>query len=197
VLSTTARKVTIELHLPAGVEARLLNTFETDRLGAEMRVRLDDMIAGESRSSVFKLTVPPGHLGTTIPLRVTASYTDVETGETRTVTTNEAVLTYATAAECSADTPNPSVMEEVAMQEAARAREEALKYDAAGDHARTAQVLAGAAQFMMQAAPGSPVAQAEAFALRDESQEAERGFSAIKRKAIHYAKTATQQSRKK
>jgi hypothetical protein len=47
------------------------------------------------------------------------------------------------------------------------------------------------------AAPASPAAQAEVAALKEESQEAEGGFTAIRRKAIHYAKSATQQSRKK
>ncbi len=197
VLSTSARNVVIELYLPAGVDAKLLNTFETDRVGAGMNVRLDDMIAGESRSALFKLTVRPGYVGTTIPLRVTVTYTDVDNGASRTVTTSEAVLTYATAVECEREQANPSVMEEVAMQEAARAREEALKYDAAGDYARSAQVLAGAANFVAAAAPASPVAQAEVDALKEESAQAPGGFTSIARKAMHYAKSTTQQSRKK
>ena len=197
VLSTSARKVTIELYLPVGVDAKLLNTFETDSVGAEMKVRLDDMISGEVRSALFKLTVRPGYVGTTLPLRVTVTYIDVETGATRTVTTSEAVLTYATAIECEREQLNPVVMEEVALQEAARAREEALKYDAAGDHARTSQILAGAASFIAMAAPASPAAQAEVAALQEESKDAQGGFSALKRKAIHYAKSTTQQSRKK
>ena len=197
VLSTSARKVVISLYLPAGVDGKLLNTFETDRVGAEMKAHLDDMIAGETRSALLKLTVRPGYVGTTLPLRVTVSYTDVESGTTRTVSTSEAALTYATASECEREQPNPAVMEEVALQEAARAREEALKYDAAGDHARSVQVLAGAASFVAMVAPASPAAMAEVDALREESQEAEGGFTAIRRKAIHYAKSATQQSRKK
>jgi hypothetical protein len=71
------------------------------------------------------------------------SYTDVETGATRTVSTSEAVLTYASAGEVEGEQPNPSVMEEVALQEAAKAREEALKYDAMGDHARSVQIRRG------------------------------------------------------
>src|SRR5918911_455442 len=38
VLSTSARRVSIELNLPTGVDAKLLNSFETDRVGAEMKV---------------------------------------------------------------------------------------------------------------------------------------------------------------
>jgi hypothetical protein len=85
----------------------------------------------------------------------------------------------------------------VALQEAARAREEALKYDAAGDYARSAQVLAGAASFIAAAAPASPLALAEMEALREESAQAPAGFTSIARKAMHYTKSTRQQSRKK
>lgn len=197
VLSTAARNVTVTLDLPAGIDAQLLNTFETDRVGAGLKVRLDDMIADEARSALFRLSVRPGYLGTTMPLRVTITYADVAMGETMSVSSSEAVLTYATEADCEREQPNPAVMEQVAMQEAARAREEALQYDAAGDYAKSAQVLAGAANFVAMAAPASPVAQAEVSALKDESTVAQEGFSALRRKALHYSKSATQQSRKR
>src|SRR4051794_40977432 len=60
VLSTVARRVTLEQNLSSAVEASMLNTFEMDRQGDGVRVRLDDMIAGEVRSALFKLTVRPG-----------------------------------------------------------------------------------------------------------------------------------------
>src|SRR3712207_1272127 len=78
VLSTSARRVSLEVDLPAAVEARLLNSFEVDRAGAGLRVRLDDMIAGESRSLVFKLKVQPGSIGAILPIRLALSYTDVD-----------------------------------------------------------------------------------------------------------------------
>lgn len=197
VLSTSARRVVVEIHLPAGLDASLLNTFETDRVGADMKVRFDDMIGGETRSALVKLTVRPGYLGSTTPVRVTVSYTDVATNSVKTVTTSEAVLTYASTAEVEGEAANPTVMEEVALQAGARAREEALKYDAMGDYDNSARVLAGAANYIAQAAPASPAAMAEVAALQDESAAAPGGFSALKRKAIHYARSTTQQSRKK
>jgi Ca-activated chloride channel family protein len=197
VMATVARNVAVTLYLPAGIDAKLLNTYETDRAGAEIKVRLDDMMADEARSALFKLSVRPGYLGTTMPLRVTVTYLDVASSETLSVSSSEAVLTYATEAECEREQPNPRVMEQVALQEAARAREEALQYDAAGDYARSAQILAGAANFVAMAAPASPVAQAEASALTDESATAPSGFTAQARKAIHYTKSAAQQGRRK
>src|SRR5438874_661452 len=68
VLSTVSRRVTLELNLPSDVEAIMLNTFEMDRHGEGVRVRLDDMIAGESRSVLFKLTIQPGSVGVALPL---------------------------------------------------------------------------------------------------------------------------------
>jgi Ca-activated chloride channel family protein len=197
VLSTSARKVTLELELPGEVEARLLNTFEVDRIGGGVRVRLDDMIAGEVRTLVFKLTVRPGTVGLRLPLAASVSYLDVDSGETRTLRNSEAVLTVGTAAEVAAETPDATVVEEAALLEVALAREEALRYDAAGQHAQSAATLANAAAYIAMAAPASPVAQAEAQALRQESTDAEQGFDALKRKALHYTQSVRRQSRKK
>jgi Ca-activated chloride channel homolog len=196
VLSTSARRVTLEIHLPAGVEASLMNSFETGREGNVLRVRLDDMIAGEERSAVLKLNVQPGSVGATLPFMVSLSYTDVESGEARTVTSNEAMLTYADAAECAAEPANASVMEDVALLQVALLREEALKFDAAGDYAQSAATLASAAQYTRMVAPASPAAMAEADKLDAESQQAEQGLSGMARKAIHYAQSARKQSRK-
>ncbi len=104
-------------------------------------------------------------------------------------------MTYASASECSLERPDSSVMEEVALLEAARAREEALKYDAAGDYARSAATLARAASYVATVAPASPVAQAEAGALTQESVQAPGGFAPMKRKAMHYDKSTRQQGR--
>jgi len=197
VLSTIARGVTLELNLPSGVEATLLNTFEMDHHGSKLRVRLDDMIAGESRSVAFRLAVQPGSIGVDLPLPVSLTYTDVESGESRTTTSAEAVLTYATASECASEKQDGSVMEEVALLEVARAREEALKYDAAGDYAQSAARLAQAVSYVAAVAPASPVAQAEAQALSQESAQAPGGFSAMKRKEMHYDKSTRQQGRRK
>jgi len=197
VLSTVARRVTLELNLPSNVEATMLNTFEMDRHASGVRVRLDDMIAGESRSVLFKLTVRPGSTGVALPLPVSLSYLDVESGEPRTTTSSEAVLTYASASECALERPDASVMEEVALLEAARAREEALKYDAAGDYALSAATLARAANYVAAVAPASPVAQSEADALKEESVQAPGGFAPMKRKAMHYDKSTRQQGRAK
>ncbi|MEO5952896.1 MAG: VWA domain-containing protein, partial [Chloroflexia bacterium] len=197
VLSTSARKVVVEIYIPAAVDATMLNTFQNDRVGATMKVQFDDMIGGETRSALVKLTVRPGYVGTTVPIKVTVSYTDVATDSVRTVTSSEAVLTYATSSEAERETSNSVVTEDMAMQEAARAREEALKYDAVGDYDRSAQVLAGAAAYVANIAPASPAAMAEAAALDDERAQAPSGFTSIARKAMHYAKSTTQQSRKR
>ncbi len=196
VLSTSARRVTLELELPPGVEARLLNTFEVDRTSAGMNVRLDDMIAGEVRTLVFKLTVRPGEVSTRLPLIAGVSYLEVESGETRTARNSEAMLTIAPSAECAGETPDSSVTEEAALLEVALAREEALRYDAAGQYAQSAATLANAAAYLGVVAPASPVARAEVQALQQESTDAAQGFDALKRKAIHYTQSARRQNRK-
>ena len=197
VLSTCARKVVLELHLPGGVEAHLHNTFETERMTDGVRVRLDDMIGGEVRSLVFKLSVQSGPLAARLPLDLQLSYLDVESSATRQVSNHEMVLTYASRAESSAQTPDAAVQEEAALLEVAQAREEALRLDAAGDYARSAATLAGAADYLRMAAPASPGAQREAALLDSESTQAEQGLGNLGRKAVHYNKTSTQQNRQR
>ena len=196
VLSTCARRVALELDLPEGLEAHLLNSFEVET-GRCLRVRLDDMIAGEVRTLLFRLEVAAGSIGLTLPLPLRLNYLDVETGETRTVSSAEVVLTCASKSECDAEVPNTGVLEEAALLRAALAREEALRYDAAGDYARSAASLAAAAYQVRMAAPASPVAMAEATRLEADSTEASAGFTARKRKAVHYDQATRRQNREK
>jgi len=196
VLSTCARRVSLELELPEGVEAHLLNSFEVER-GAPLRVRLDDMIAGEVRSLLFKLDVRAGSIGSPLPLPLRLTYLNVETGETQTVSSVEAVLMYASQSECDAESPDAGVIEEVALLKAALAREEALRYDAAGDYARSAASLASAAYQLRMVAPASPAAMAEAVNLEADSSEASAGFTSRKRKVLHYDQSTRRQSREK
>ncbi len=195
VLSTMARAVSLELTVPEEVEATLLNSFEVTKRGSLLTARLDDMIAGEVRTLLFKLSCPHGVIGSTVPLVVGLAYTDVDTGQKREIRNNEAMLTYAEATECQAERPNPEVVEEAALLRAALAREEALRYDAEGRYDMSAASLAGAASHLRMVAPASPMAMAEANALESDSSEAEGGFNAIKRKAIHYTQSARRQSR--
>ena len=196
VLSTCARRVALELDLPEGLEAHLLNSFEVET-GRCLRVRLDDMIAGEVRTLLFRLEVAAGSIGLTLPLPLRLNYLDVETGETRTVSSAEVVLTCASKSECDVEVPNTGVLEEAALLRAALAREEALRYDAAGDYARSAASLAAAAYQVRMAAPASPVAMAEATRLEADSTEASAGFTARKRKAVHYDQATRRQNREK
>jgi Ca-activated chloride channel family protein len=197
VLSTIARRVTLELEVPAGVEARLLNTFEVDRTGQTLCARLDDMIAGEVRSLVFKLTAGAGPVGNKVPLALRLGYTDVDTGAVLSVRSDEAVLVYADPAECAAEAPNTGVLEDAALLEVAVARAEALRLDAAGQYAQSAATLTRAAAYLAAAAPASPVAQAEVDALNAESAQAAGGLTAMARKMLHYNKSTRQQGRQK
>ena len=89
-------------------------------------------------------------------------------------------------------------MEEVALLEVARAREEALKYDAAGDYAQSAARLAQAASYVasrracIARRPGR-----SAGPQRRRALQAPGGFSAMKRKEMHYDKSTRQQGRRK
>jgi hypothetical protein len=193
-LATVARGVTLEVELPPGVEAGLLNDFEQTGDRRRVRVRLDDLGAGETRVPVFRVSVPPGRDDNTVPITTRLHFQDVASGATRELR-EDATLTYASRARCDAERPNAAVQEEVELLNVARARETALRHDAAGNYAASAVALGEAAQRLMAVAPASPVAQAEAARLQTEEQEARGGFGALRRKALHYSKSNSLQNR--
>jgi hypothetical protein len=194
--------VTLEIELPHGVKARLLNSFESSREGKRITVRLDDMIAGEVRTVVFKLTISEeagreSKVGGTLPVEVALGYHDVESGDTRTTKSREASLTFASERECAAESPSSEVLEDAALVEAAIAREEALRYDAAGDYTRSAAHLTQTAQQLRAMAPASPAVAAEAQMLAEESNVAQGGMTQMQRKAMHYTRSTRLQGRRK
>lgn len=197
VLSTCARQVTLEVELPHGVRARLLNSFESDRDGKRIKVRLDDMIAGEVRTVIFKLSVREGAPAESLPISMSLAYNNVESGEREHARSSEASLTRARAADCDAETPNPEVLEDAALLEAALARDEALRYDRSGQHAQGAAMLAQAAGHLRAMAPASPAVAAEAATLADESRQAAQGLTEMARKEMHYTRSTRLNSRKK
>jgi Ca-activated chloride channel family protein len=197
VLSTCARRVNLRLDLPHGVRGTLMNNYENSRHDKRIEVRLDDIFSGEIRTLAFKLDVKPDSVVVTQPIWLSLEYLDVESGEMRTVSHDEISLRYASHSECRQETPNAEVMEDVALLEAALAREEALRYDAAGDYARSAATLAGAASALQAYAPASPTVAADVAALVAESETAAKGIGKMARKAMHYAQNTRLQSRKK
>jgi Ca-activated chloride channel homolog len=196
-LATSARRVSLELHVPEPVQASLLNNFECVREGKHFSVRLDDMMAGEVRSLVFKLEVRPGSLGSVLPLKWRVTYTDVAADNTLRLDGPEVSLLYTSEEACARETADPTVMEDVALLEAAIARQEALALDASGNYAMSAVRLQEAAAYLRANAPSSPAAQADAAALDAEVAEAARGFSPLQRKATHYSHNTRRQSRSK
>jgi Ca-activated chloride channel family protein len=197
VLSTAARDVQLEIRIPQPVEAKLLNSFESFRAEGLLTVRLDDMISGEVRSVLFKLTVPALATGQGLTFDASLTYRDVQTGATLTQHSREATITFAPEAQVNSEQPDALVVEDAALLEVAVARQEALQMDAAGDYAGSAKRLRTAASYLQTVAPASPAAMAQAQELVQESVAAETGFTAITRKAVHYAQSASRQSRKR
>jgi Ca-activated chloride channel family protein len=196
VLSTCARHVTLQLVPFVGMRVEMLNNYETDRTDGAIRVRLDDMITGEVRSLVFKLTISNAAVGTTLPCAVELTYTDVDSGEVRTVRSDEASLRVVAPDEAAAEQPDISVLEDAALLQAARAREEALHFDAQGNYAASATSLADAAQALMAMAPPTPTVMADIEALQKESEQAQHGLDSMARKSMHYQKFLRQRGRK-
>src|SRR3954452_13461082 len=130
------------------------------------------MMAGEMRSLVFALDVSPGPMGSMLPLKWRVTYTGVEEGDGIRQDGPEVALVYASEESCAKELADPAVMEDVALLQAAIAREEALVHDASGNYAMSAARLQEAAAYLRTNAPASPAAQADAMALEAEGAEA-------------------------
>jgi Ca-activated chloride channel family protein len=195
-LSTAARRVTLELTLPHGIRGELLNSFECEREGKTLSVRLDDLLSAEERTVVFRLKVREGEVGEQLGLRAVLHYEGAVSG--RSGRADETLtLSYASERACRDERPDEKVMESAARLTVAHARMQALQYDTAGMYAQSAATLSAVADLALEMAPASPAMQAEIAELKEEAAKAKEGLTARARKAMHYAHSATRQSRKR
>src|SRR5207244_959356 len=68
-MTVVARDATVNLWLPAGMEADLLGGIPHETTGEGLRVRLGDMFSGQERELYLKVRLRPGERGERIELR--------------------------------------------------------------------------------------------------------------------------------
>ena len=138
-LEVVARRAALEIVLPRGARAEVLNRFRSSQPagGNELRVELGDLSSGQEYRAVIRVQFASGHAGEQVKLRV--ALTADGTSEAR----GEGMLTwmYATHAENDIQERDVEVDREVATLYAARARAEATEANRNGDFDGARRVL--------------------------------------------------------
>ncbi len=156
-LTVVAEEVTLELTLPSGLEAMLLNDYPVERHGGDwpaldagaggerLTVDLGTLSAGEERALIFELTAAPGTPGTEARIDALLRYRrSADRGE-ETIVAPPTTLRYAAVVEAEAEQPDLPVIEAAGRLQAARAKYEAWEHSRAGRHDAARATLSGVA----------------------------------------------------
>lgn len=191
-LQVSARKVAIEVYLPAGVRCRgCLNDAPVEPLQDGVRLRLDDLVAGDVRRVVLTLAVssmcPDAATAAPPTIRALALYVDLATGRGTETAFPEVELGLADRAKVESQAPNLEIEEEVALLLAAQARREAVRLSVLGDHRAAARALASAGQALgASAGAARPRIAEQIVALASLGAEAGRGLDRAGQKELRY-----------
>ncbi len=194
-LTTVAREMTLEIGLPAGVQADLLNDMPYEQLRQSMRIFLGDAYAGEKRTLVLRLKLPAGTRSRDIALPLTLRYEDVQQRQPVVVEGQVIHFTVSDVKACETQPVNEYVLSEAGRMEAERAKMEALQREYLGDVTGARAALRQARAAIAKAAP-APMAAALSAELANLEEEVNRGMTEQARKAKHYTTYQAQRSRK-
>ncbi len=193
-LDVVRRSAALQLVLPPGAEAELLNRYRTTYAAGdhELRVELGDLTSGQDITLVVRLTFPEALVGSTTSVRVAIAGADALASEA------EGALswTYADHAANDAQPRLVTVDREVATLYAARARAEATEANRQGDYRTAKRVLQGTARRIKSYANGDPAMNAIWRALLAEvAMYAERVMSPKEMKMSFFAAEAQSSNR--
>ena len=193
-LDVVRRSAALQIMLPPGADAELLNRYRTTyaRGDHELRVELGDLTSGQELTLVVRLTFPTARDASTTSVRVAIAGTDALLTEAE----SELSWSYADHAANDAQTRLVTVDREVAMLYAARARAEATEANRQGDYRTAKRVLEGTARRIRSYANGDAEIDAIWRALLAEIEMyAERVMSAKERKMSVFAAEAQSNNR--
>lgn len=162
-LSVSAIAPRLELTLPHGMRARLVNAFPVSRSGKTITVDLRDLAAGDEVSLIFDLTIAAGALGTTLAPSLRLTWVDPATDRRETWEGTGPAITRASEDDLRDAPVDDEVAELAALERASRDRREAVRLDRAGQYVASRAMFSQAAS-VLSAAPQSLAVQAE---LRD------------------------------
>ena len=194
-LNTVVREITLEIDLPEGVTADLLNVTPHERLSDRLRLFLGDAYAGEQRTLILRLTLPPRTPGYDFGLSMTLRYEDVRQQQALTVEPAAVHFIVASVQACEAQPVNEQVLREAGRMTTEKAKMEALAQEYRGDIKGATSTLRQTGNLVNQML--SP-AEAKVYLaeLAEMEHQTQTGMSEKMRKAKHYATYQIQRSRK-
>lgn len=169
--AVTATHLNVRLRLPEGLFGELLSPFPVERKGRQFDVAVDDLSADDEIALVFEIRGCNLRTGTSLPVQVSARWTDALRNDVR---TNEAEISPIAVVEESVFEATPS-SDEVAVQAAKlgamRDQRQAMELDRAGRYAESRRILRKAADDLLAAPDAEEMltlrSEAEAYAAHD------------------------------
>jgi Ca-activated chloride channel family protein len=196
-LEMVTRETTLDLGMPAGTSARLINDtpHEVSEKGA--RIFLGDAYSEQTHELVLRLDLPAKPLGEQGQLEVALrlAYYDVSTQRGCEVDAEPLVYTVASAAEVANQGVDEEVLASAARLEVEGAKLRAMKLEREGQPDEAQALLRAAAQVVAAFAP-APAAQVAQAELEELEEEVERGLSKARRKAVTYSAYLAHHSRR-
>jgi Ca-activated chloride channel homolog len=183
-LETVARAAVLRVKTRSDVEVDTLNAFEVGRLDdLTTGIRLGNLVSRQAVSTVVRLTFPSGANGTTSDALFSVS----DDGSVMTFPETDVIWTYAGDGDNDRQTRNVAVDREVARLYAAKACEEALELNRAGQFEEAQRRLHATANRIRQYAREDPVIAQILAELEDRHVLYARHLSAATLKGERYA----------
>lgn len=176
-VAVTARNVTVEINLPAGVSATVPGEWTMKKEGQKITISLSDQSAGRTTTLFLKLLTPPGTGELSINVRV--SYKD-ENGKKQS-TEGDLTFHYATEEKVIQAQKDQDLLTRYAAVETGERMNEALKLERAGKR-KDAQNLMR--QTLAEYGPDMPVPTRERYEAL--SNRIDRGLEERDRKSFNY-----------
>jgi Ca-activated chloride channel family protein len=191
-LQVTAREVALVVETGAGVKLDSLNGFPCEPLDdSTWRVEVGSLLSGQSIDPVLRLVFPAGEVGDTREVRVRSEDRDGALQGAR----GSVQFHWADAAANRSQDRDRAVDRRVAALAAARAYQEALERNRAGDYAAARRILQKTAQDIGRYAGDDPVTLGTLGTLRLQIDEVAREMDSLERKRGYAAASGTISSR--
>jgi Ca-activated chloride channel family protein len=187
-LDVVARDVTLEVTAPETVTIESMAPFRTEARGSRTLIRIGDLVSGQVVRIVLRVTFPFGEVGREIGALVGVTDRDeVFRGAEPALAPVAVAWRYADHPANDAQPRDRGVDRAVAQIFAARARQEAVQLNRAGDYAAAQAALAGVAKRVRSYASGDAELREIAASLRMELPTYAAAMPEMARKSRHWA----------
>ena len=187
-LTVIARESLLSISIPRGVSVELLGDLSHERAGDEIRIFLGDLCANETRSLYTRVLTPPDAPGTSVVLKATLSFADLD-GQAKQMNT-ELAFSYTREAEVLLAPIYEELLQRASAVDMATTTARALKLERKGQRHAAKELLQETL-----AANAPYVAAPAAAAYRALSQSIDKGLNETERKRTHFVSYKTRQSR--